>query len=204
MQGHSPQQFDQLVAWAAGECSLQEHLAAERAIANDPALKALADQLTAIFDGLQAHEQPTAALKARLARLLDESGAPSVLQRAKDWIANAERCVATMILGPHTALAGFRSAPTSQQYAFTSALGRLDLLVAPGAGAERAALKGQFAPTSQPAKAALLMTPAREPLAHTTVDERGRFELNADPGEYALVLDVDGAALDCTIVVPQG
>ena len=48
------------------------------------------------------------------------------------------------------------------------------------------------------------MTPAREPLAHTTVDERGRFELNADPGEYALVLDVDGAALDCTIVVPQG
>ncbi len=201
--GYSQDQLEALVAWASGECSPEQHREMERALREDSSLRKIADQLVELVEAMQAHELPRPGLADRLANLFTTE--PSAAQNwAAAWLESSTRIVATLVHRPQGALAGYRAATTATQYCFASELGRVDVVITLGATlSDQAIIKGQFSSHDIPAEQVHLMTPDHCHLATTPIDGRGNFSMPADPGRYALVLDVAGAALDCAIIVPQ-
>jgi anti-sigma factor RsiW len=188
--------FEQLVAYASGELSGADAAIVEAYLAAAPHRAEKLQRLRHAIETMRRDDSAAPAPDAvRRARAL-------WLQRAEStalaWLRQAERLVATVVFDSRQRLAlpGFRGGASTYQMAFECDAGRVDLQVLPrpqpAGGTWR--LRGQVAPAGDTTveSAALVSGGTAEAVAETTPDRHGRFKIDAAPGDYDLLVQLDG------------
>ena len=188
--------FEELVAYASGE--LAGELTGEQAAAMESAAAAsTVAQLRRVLELLRTDESepvPADARRAAWAAFRSRGN-----RGPAAWLAAAERLVASLLSDSRAqvAMAGYRGAPSTYRLAFESPCGRIDLqLMPPGEPALDAwRIHGQLMLHDDVESGAVALT-TREasPVAVTDPDEHGCFCVEATPGNYDLLVEVDDGA----------
>ena len=182
---------DTLIAFAAGELDRQAAAAVEAQLSASPADAARLKRIRTLIDTMRTDDSvaPPAAALARAKALFRAESRPVW----RDWLAALEEAVARLVSDSRAqpALAGFRSAGGAVQLTFESDTLEVDLeLIPPSTDETRWTILGQLSSEEPIANTPVALVSERD--AHTgsdaEADEHGVFKLQADPGEYELMI----------------
>lgn len=155
---------------------------------------------------------PGDPLHARLRSVIDDlrnddqvEAPPGLVERAiglmnsrreaarSSWLARMSAAVAELVFDSRAqvTLAGFRGGSASAQLSFETADATIDLRLSRHESGPLWRIQGQLAPclTDRPATVQLLESYTLHEHARTTSADGGRFELDAAPGAYDLVIE---------------
>lgn len=187
-------EYEQLIAFAAGELSGETARAIERELSVNPAAARTVELFRSVRETLQADDSvaPPADVVSR-AQALFKPG-PSSWATCLDAL---RRVVAELTFDsrPAAALAGLRGACSAHQLSYHSALADVDVQVERGAD-ELCHVTGQVSPTGSALPQEVALVPrAGGDVVRASVEADGVFALNAGVGAYDLVVRFDNEAL---------
>lgn len=201
--------FEQLLAYAAGELPPGEstRIEAQMAVSSDTA--ATVARLRTTLAGMRADrgEAPSAAAIAR-ARAIFKPVADGKL----NWLDKIQQAVARLVYDSRveSALAGFRGDSDGFELTFDSEAGGIELQLEPETTGSKWRVMGQVTANASPApqtpgtdtpaiQVALVPPGTRVAAVETDADEHGMFSFSATPGTYDLLVRVG----DTVVIVPN-
>jgi hypothetical protein len=204
--------FEQLLAFAAGELPSQEAAQVEAQLAMSSERAATVARLRATLAAMHAErgEAPSAAAVARALAIFKPAA-----DRKANWLDRVQQVVAKLIYDSRVepARAGFRGDNDGFELTVESEVGGIELQLEPEAAGDTWRVMGQVtvsgtrqAPTHEtqpaetpPIQVALVPPGTRVARVQTGADEHGMFSFCATPGTYDLLVRVG----DTIVVVPN-
>ncbi len=189
--------YEQLIAYAAGELAGEAVGAVEQAARNDADAAATVSRFRAVADAVRTDrtEAPPAESLAAARALFRPVSSPSLLDRVR-------RVIAELVYDSRRqpALVGVRGAEQGYQLCFESEFADVDLQVEPVAGAATRRVTGQITPRGPARAATVVFSIGGEGAAVRTAaaDDGGLFSVEMTAGSFELTI----TTADGVLVLP--
>lgn len=189
--------YEQLLAYAAGELSGEAAAAVERWIRSDADAAATVSRFRAVADAVRTDrsEAPPADSLSAARALFRPVGSASLLDRVR-------RVIAELVYDSRRqpALVGIRGAEQGYQLSFESEFADVDLQIEPVAGAATRRVMGQITPrgSARAAAVAFSIEGERDAVRTAAADDGGLFSVETTVGSF----DVTITTSDGVLVLP--